>query len=178
MTFRALAKQLHPDSNSGDHSRVIEFTELMRRRRNECKCGCGRQRPRNNGRFYENLCKLRYLYPQLKQLAAVILATACLGAGFQMPTKPVIKKKPVPLHSPRGAELYMGTAMAIVVPPKKYFLWWDDQTPLPHPPVEFDIEYRQSLADPWVMIGRTNQPPFPITTQGVRGMYRVGSHWK
>lgn len=175
MTFHQLVKRLHPDA-IGDNSKVTEFMELMEHRRNECLCGCGRQRPGRNRQFYNSICRLRYLHPQLKALAVVILVIACLGAG--LPPMPPAKKKVQRLHSPRGEELYSATAMALVLPPKQLYLRWDYPTPLPDPRIEFDVEFRKSMSEPWQKIGSTNQPPYLINTTGPSGMFRVGAHWR
>lgn len=175
MTFHQLVKRLHPDA-IGDNSKVDEFMELMEHRRNECLCGCGRQRPYRNRQFYNSICRLRYLHPQLKALAVVVLAIACLGAGA--PPMPPVKKKVQALHSPRGAELYSAVTMAIAIPPRQLYLWWNHPMPMPNQSLEFDIEHRESFSAPWVRIGRTNQPPFPIAATGAAGMWRVGAHWR
>lgn len=105
---------------------------------------------------------------------------AAAGGEFKMPKPPmpVVKTKVRALHSPRGAETYLATPMAIVLPPRLFALAWTYPISLPQANIEFVVESRPDLKSTWRVLGITNKPPFPITTTAPRMMYRVGSRWK
>lgn len=88
-----------------------------------------------------------------------------LAVGIEMPK---VKKKKPRVEIPRLAE--MRTSLAVVPVPRQYALTWTYRLPLPRQGIEFGVEWKPDMYAPWVQIGTTNKPPYPMTRLG---FYRV-----
>lgn len=120
-----------------------------------------------------NLTRTTLIYKHI--LVVSLVSLVCVGAVLPPMPTPVVKKKPSALHSPRGKEMYLSTPMAVVFPPKHYMLSWSYPLPIPRPGVLFVIEARNDMKSPWMQIGITDKPPFPIATGAPSAMFRVGT---
>lgn len=98
-------KQLHPDLNGGDHSRVDELQSLIAARDGKgqnrfCLCGCGERLRLNRKYFFSLVCKFRYLRAQAPALVACCVSFVLLtGCTIPKPSAPPAPPTPTPLSS-------------------------------------------------------------------------------
>lgn len=101
---RQLAKELHPDLNGGDHSRVGEFIALMKKaRRRLCgRTGCNNQLLRKKSNYCSQLCwKMAHFYDA--KIAACLVALLLTSCSTPKKVAPAAYQSPlgVPLIAPQ-----------------------------------------------------------------------------
>ena len=149
---KQLLRNLHPDTNGGDHSRVDELMALLQRLRNICQCGCKMPLgPRRKGyKYYDSLhYQLARRGQTAQRMIGVFVVITLAGCAVLKPRSQVATP-PLPTMVQRRSIIVLDPTLP-PAPPRMRGCAWEapaDFNPLTQ---SFEVWATTNLADVWTL---------------------------